>query len=326
LQDWVVLFSGLIFLFSAQSDWRSRQMVRKQGGARFFVGLAKHDSHRIKTVALAVIANALACTDERESSQWVRNLKGNLAPKIFSSLLVRPLSDVSSNASREAARALGNMSLSSKVLCFEHEVDACGDYSTTRQAASVELESTAAFSWEKAASWEIELCYQSGGLVAFTMDELVLNFTDLPADHPTCPADKTHQRIFRAGGGSRLLTGSCFEGQESKEDAGYGITGYDTKAPRAILCVRGCYRFSQVHPGMGECSFTVYQRVDDGGMRGLRNFRGHCTSQSKGWWGVWSNAGSTSESKRAVGLVGGGVFQLRWRNRAAMAQSERSRK
>ena len=350
LQEWVVLFSGLIFLFSAQGDWRSRQMVRKRGGARFFVGLAKHDSHRVKTAALAVVANALACVNERERSQWVRNLKGNLAPKVFSSLLITPLSDVSSSASREAARALGNMSLTSTVLCYEHEVDACGDYSALprrrggRKTCVAEPELSAVFSWENAARWNIELCYQSGGLVAFAMDELVLNFTDLPADHPTCAAAKAHQRIFRAGGGM-LLTGSCFDSEEKKEDGGYRMAG---RTARAILTVRGCYRFSQTQPGLGECSFSVYQSSADGGggaevvggdgvrnatenrvlngMRALRNFRGHCTSQSKGWWGVWSNAGS-SESKRTVGLVGGGVFQLRWKNsRPGAAQSKRSRK
>ena len=329
LQDWIVLLSGIVFLFSAKGDWRSRRMIRKRGGARFFVGLANHNSHRIKTAALAIIANALACNDSREKAMWTRNLKGNLAPKVFSSLLISPLSDVSSNTSREAARALGNMSLLSPVLCYEHEVDACGDnFAHAQSRDSVKSD----FSWESSRSWKMQMCYQSGGLCVFSMDELVLNFTDLPTNHSVFPASKVHQTIFKTGG-VHLLTGSCFdgEGHPASVEQGYRIEGKQ-QAPHGVLTVRGCYRFSQNSPGMGECVFTLYRKVDGTAhnssaslenMRALRNFRGYCSSQSRGWWGVWSNAGSTSDQRRAVALKGGGVFQMTWDVSASAANINR---
>ena len=127
--------------------------------------------------------------------------------------------------------------------------------------------------------------------------------TDLPIDSLRPGLQSAPKDIWIERGAAG--TGSCLDGKGDR-------------AADSVMIVRGCYRFSQTktHIGVGECSFSVYQAAADGereasDRRALRNFRGYCTSQSRGWWGVWSNAGSSAQSNRATGLVGGGVFQLR---------------
>ena len=48
-----------------------------------------------------------------------------------------------------------------------------------------------------------------------------------------------------------------------------------------------------------------------GGVGAIRNFTGYCTSQSRGFFGIWENALHQRES--GIKLSGGGGFRLRWK-------------
>ena len=161
------------------------------GWCPFFVGLAKHDSHRIKTVA-GNIGNALACTDEN----------GRAGCAISRVICAKALATSSGPSERRPQQCLGkqrgtrNLALSSEMICFEHEVDACGDHSVYR-ARSPSGESQ--LSWEDAAAWSMEICFQSGGLASFVMEGLVLKFTDLPIDSARArPPKRTKGYLDRA--------------------------------------------------------------------------------------------------------------------------------
>ena len=330
LEDWAELISGWIFLTAATSDWRSRRVVRQSGGVRFLVGLCRHDSHRIKTLALASLANALATTDARENAMWARNLRGSRGAKVFSGMMVSPSSDVQSSSSREASRALANLALPHlAVRCLLWEVDAAnagGGASIADRggaflpesavaataAAAVEAAAAAAAAAASAAtdervqlswwqqlqqyqqredggstgSWSLDMTFQSGGLMPFKPKHIVLR--------------------HRQG----ELKGSCFAFSDGERGR--------------IMDIRGRYSFSHQFLGLGEIHFTLYERPSEwvGGSgdddeaasvgRALHNFRGFCSSQSRGYWGVWENAAATG-SKRRVALRGGGVFRLCWK-------------
>ena len=312
LKAWSELLSGLVYLTSAADDWMSRRMIRQNGGARFLMGLSMHDSHNIRTLALASIANVLATTNAREQERWIRNLAGCRAAKIFSSIMISPLKDVTSNTSREAARALVNLAIPHAAsISREDEV-------LSRSCAHIQEQCTnhtrggyggLRSRWEQDGNWKLDLTFQSGGICASHFQNVVLQ--------------------FQANG---LLTGSMFDYSE-QGDRGEGRNGQ-------ILFVMGWYHFNQHRVGVGQLSFTIYKTEEEaalavpgllsssnldsnnslGGVGGLRNFTGYSTSGSRGFFGIWENSGGGKTMK----LNGGGGFRLRWKRNNAVGAGQKA--
>ena len=285
LDEWSELLGGLVYLTSSPGDWMSRRMLRRAGGVRILIGLAEHDSRKIRTLALASLANSMACSRTTEQERWLRNLQGYRAAKIFSSIMVSPLTDVTSNSSREAARALVNLSLPHYAsISYEKEVLARSNSHWRGGDAK----------WENDGSWQLDLTYQSGGTVGWKLDNVVLR--------------------FEMGG---ILIGSMFDYSN------------DMREGRILWC-RGWYDFQKDLEGMGQISFSIYKSEEDarlavvgllsdglisneflGGVGAIRNFTGYCTSQSRGFFGIWEN--SLHQRESGIKLSGGGGFRLRWK-------------
>ena len=299
-----------------------RRMIRQVGGARFLIGLAEHDSHKIRTLAIASLANALCCSQYREQERWIRNLTSYRAQKIFSSIMISPLADVTSNSSREAARGLINISLPSfSSVSYEYEVAARSTSHWTGSQGNYWKKSgvfesdhdarcdgdgsgSSGSSSEDSNGWKLDLTYQSGGPCVFDVENVMLRFE--------------HRGV---------LTGSMFD--KSEEDGMGQIRG-------KILWIRGWYDFDLNNVGMGQISFSIYKSEGDanhamigllsgglksndylGGQGAIRNFTGYCNSQSNGYFGLWENSVSTQKQRKSMKLNGGGAFRLRWRRAVA---------
>ena len=293
LEEWTELMCGLVYLTSNVDDWVSRRMIRRRGGVRLLIGLAEHDSRKIRTLALASVANALATQNINERDRWVRNLTGYRAQKIFSSIMLSPLMDVTSNSSREAARALINLSLPHLAsVSHEHEV--------LYRSSSYWRGNNS--SWEKQdGSWQLQLTYQSGGLCQFKIDNLVLR--------------------FEQGG---ILIGSMFDYSEDTINGRilFCRGWYDFEKDDDTKCGLGQISFSiyktfeeaqNAVNSIARSSSNETESVSNdflGGAGAIRNFAGYCTSQSCGFFGIWENS---LHQRDSITLSGGGGFRLRWK-------------
>jgi len=288
LSAWSELLCGLIFLTSTSNDWVSRKMIRNGGGVRLLMGLAEHDSHNIRTLAIASLGNGIACANQTEQQHWITNLTSYRAAKIFSSIMISPLSDVTSNSSREASRALVNLALPHTAsISLEREV-------LSRSSGHWRGKHVR---WEKDGNWKLQLTFQSGGLVNEQMVNIELKF------------------------------------QKNGVLSGCGLEKGKNNNTNRLLFIKGWYDFNEHQVGVGQISFTVYKTEEEamlaadglmnetslvsneslGGVGGIRNFTGYCTSASSGFFGIWENAGAGDGGKTIFKLTGGGGFRLRWR-------------
>jgi hypothetical protein len=302
LSAWSELLCGLIYLSSFSNDWISRRMIRKNGGIRFLTGLAEHDSHNIRTLAIASLGNLIATNNTKEQHCWITRLTSYRAAKIFSASLISPLKDVTSSTSREASRALVNLALPHiATTSLEEEVMA-------RQSSHWRGGSTRR--WEKDGNWKLQLTYQSGGICGFNMNNFVMKFED-----------------------NGILTGSLFDSPDGIGNNDIEIQQNNLNQNR-LLYVKGWYYFNQHHVGVGQISFTIYKSQENaamavsgllsekshksndflGGIGAIRNFTGYCNSSSRGFFGIWENSGSNGSARSGGSqtLTGGGCFRLRW--------------
>ena len=151
--------------------------------------------------------------------------------------------------------------------------------------------------WEKDGNWKLQLTFQSGGLVNEQMVNIELKF------------------------------------QKNGVLSGCGLEKGKNNNNNRLLFIKGWYDFNEHQVGVGQISFTVYKTEEEamlaadglmnetslvsneslGGVGGIRNFTGYCTSASSGFFGIWENAGAGDGGKTIFKLTGGGGFRLRWR-------------
>ena len=126
---WADIVSGIVLLTSEKRDHQSRSVLRRAGGVRFFLALCVHNSHKLRRLAVGVLANILAAETEgqrnrAELASWCAALKPQIS--VIRPMLCSPVSSAQSLLTREAARYLVNLFFFSLkntgISCFEHEV------------------------------------------------------------------------------------------------------------------------------------------------------------------------------------------------------------
>ena len=308
---WTNALTGLVFLASNCNDSITKQVVVDVGGVRFLLGLAKHNSHFFRRIALGVLANFLV-SSTAVAGPNIRDIlvaeivDRNNGTGIARDCLCSPVAQVESSVSQEASRLLVN------IFMEEHPVFASGSQILTLQNWSTNMAAISEYSpFADAMRWKLSSFYQSGSKKA---DETVFLHFFRGGRVVGEGIDGERGSWYIQGTWSSMVPQYTSMMDIAKE-AGRR-TGSETSVDRRLGATFEDHSSGNLSidgdASSGSVSMSKYFGVDlESAMRNGSDvsYRGYwCRDDAEtGFFGVWEN--STGERYQDMRLHGGGIFR-----------------